>query len=109
MARRTPAEREPSGDVPPIMNVRQAAKLLGLSPYTVREFARDGKIPAKKVGRAWRFSRDALIRWLETPDPYRHKPGTKPKGYRPPDPWGQSPAEPSSALDAGSNQGGKDA
>ena len=36
--------------------------MLGLSPYTVREKARDGEIPGRKVGREWRFSREALLK-----------------------------------------------
>lgn len=60
-------------DLPPVLTTEQAAALLGLSPYTVREFAREGKIPGRKVGQTWRFSRDGLIRWLETPN--AHKPG----------------------------------
>jgi len=52
----------------PVLNVEEAAELLRLSPYTVRELARTGKIPARKVGKEWRFSREALLRWLEGND-----------------------------------------
>lgn len=61
-------EKQGRTDLPPVLTTEQAAELLGLSPFTIREYARTGKIPAKKVGKAWRFSRDALIRWLETPE-----------------------------------------
>ena len=48
-----------------VLNVEQAAEFLGFSPYTVREKAREGEIPGRKVGREWRFSRQVLLRWLE--------------------------------------------
>lgn len=51
-----------------VLNTEEAAELLGLSPYTIREFAREGRIPGRKIGKEWRFSREALIRWVETPE-----------------------------------------
>ena len=47
-----------------ILNAEQAAEFLGFNPYTVREKARSGEIPGRKVGREWRFSRTALLEWL---------------------------------------------
>lgn len=47
-----------------VLNVREAAELLGFNPYTIREKARRGEIPAKKVGRQWRFLRSALLAHL---------------------------------------------
>jgi excisionase family DNA binding protein len=58
-----------------ILNVEQAAEFLGFSAYTVREKAREGEIPGRKVGREWRFSRGALLRWLEEGQ------GGGPRGY----------------------------
>jgi len=52
----------------PVLTVEEAAELLRLSAYTVRELARTGKIPARKVGKEWRFSREGLMRWLEGHD-----------------------------------------
>jgi excisionase family DNA binding protein len=49
-----------------VLNVDQAAEFLGFSAYTVREKARSGEIPGRKVGREWRFSRDQLLEWLRT-------------------------------------------
>src|SRR5215211_1458702 len=54
-----------------VLNVDQAAEFLGFSAYTVREKARSGEIPGRKVGREWRFSREQLLEWLregETPN-----------------------------------------
>jgi excisionase family DNA binding protein len=47
---------------PDILTVAEAAKLLRMSEEIVRQLAREGKIPAGKVGRSWRFSRRALLR-----------------------------------------------
>ena len=50
---------------PDILNRTQAAELLDLNPETVARLARAGKLPARKVGRAWRFSRQRLKDWIE--------------------------------------------
>lgn len=47
-----------------VLDVEEAAQLLGVSPWTVREQAKRGSLPARKVGREWRFSRQALLGWL---------------------------------------------
>lgn len=47
-----------------VLNVEQAAALLGFSSYTVREKARLGEIPGRKTGREWRFLRTALLEYL---------------------------------------------
>ncbi len=43
---------------------KQAAAMLNLSAYTIRAYARQGIIPAQKVGRGWRFSHNDLMEWL---------------------------------------------
>ncbi len=47
-----------------VLDVPGAAVLLAVSPATVREQARMGRMPGRKVGREWRFSRQALLDWL---------------------------------------------
>ncbi len=49
----------------PIMTTDEVSVYLNLHPLTVRRLARDGEIPAMKIGRQWRFKRDLLDRWLE--------------------------------------------
>jgi excisionase family DNA binding protein len=49
----------------PIMTVDEVSVYLNLHPLTVRRLARDGEIPAMKIGRQWRFKRDLLDQWLE--------------------------------------------
>lgn len=48
-----------------ILTVEEAAVLLSLHPHTVRRMAREGRLPAGKIGDEWRFSRRALVEWIE--------------------------------------------
>jgi len=48
-----------------LMNVFDAAAFLGVHVQTLRKLARKRKIPAFKVGRDWRFRKEALLRWSE--------------------------------------------
>lgn len=48
-----------------VLNAEEAAEFLGFNPYTVREKARLGEIPGRKLGREWRFSRRQLLEWVE--------------------------------------------
>jgi nitrogen PTS system EIIA component len=53
-------------DYPLIMTVTQVAEYLGLHELTVRRLAREGAIPAVKLGRQWRVKRDLLDGWIKT-------------------------------------------
>lgn len=48
-----------------ILDVDGAAGILGVSKKTVYQLAKDGEIPARKVGKEWRFARRNIIKWLE--------------------------------------------
>lgn len=48
-----------------VLDVDGALALLSVSALTVRKLAGAGKIPARKVGSAWRFHRPTLLQWLE--------------------------------------------
>ena len=56
---------KPFRDVSEIMTIEQVARYLSLHELTVRRLARDGEIPAFKVGRQWRVKRELLDRWIE--------------------------------------------
>lgn len=51
-----------------ILNLEQAMELLGVSEKTLIKMLREEHIPARKIGREWRFSREALIKWIATGD-----------------------------------------
>lgn len=55
-------------DPPEIMNAEQAGQFLQIDEKNVIELAESGKLPGKKLGPVWRFSREALVAWLATPD-----------------------------------------
>lgn len=48
-----------------LLSVDEAADLLQVSAYTIRQWARDRHIPAIRLGsRYWRFRRSSLDAWL---------------------------------------------
>lgn len=47
-----------------ILTADEAATLLKVSSKTVLKLARDGELPAQKVGRAWRFCRSELVAYV---------------------------------------------
>ncbi|MBN1581084.1 MAG: excisionase family DNA-binding protein, partial [Anaerolineae bacterium] len=49
----------------PIMTIKEAADYLRLHSLTARRLAREGTIPAFKVGRQWRIKRTLLDVWLD--------------------------------------------
>ena len=48
-----------------MMTIDEVAEYLQLHPLTVRRLARDGEIPAFKVGRQWRGKRALFEQWIE--------------------------------------------
>lgn len=51
-----------------ILNFGQAIEFLGVSEKTLIKLLREEHLPARKIGREWRFSREALLRWLASGD-----------------------------------------
>lgn len=49
---------------PEVMVIAEAAAFLRMKPRALSNAAQEGRIPARKIGRGWRFSRVALHRWL---------------------------------------------
>jgi len=58
-----------------ILNLSQASEFLGISEKTLIKLLREEHIPARKIGREWRFSREALVRWLAAGDSTKPDPG----------------------------------
>ena len=48
-------------DPEPLLTVPELAQFLRLEPQTIRALAREGKIPAFKIGRIWRFRRGDIL------------------------------------------------
>jgi len=51
-----------------ILNMEEAADLFNVSIKTFIKLLKEEKVPARKIGREWRFSRQALILWLSSGD-----------------------------------------
>ena len=60
-----------------MMNAIQAAEFLGVHVETLRKLARRNEIPCFKIGRDWRFQKEALLRWVEQQS----------RSSRPPEQW----------------------
>ncbi len=54
-----------SSNPPEIMTIGETAQYLRISQSSFYKLAQDGRIPCQKVGRHWRFRKQALDRWLE--------------------------------------------
>jgi len=55
-----------SSNPPEIMTIGETAQYLRISQSSLYKLAQEGRIPCQKVGRHWRFRKQALDRWLET-------------------------------------------
>jgi excisionase family DNA binding protein len=51
-----------------VLKLTQAAEVLQCHPKTLRLMAQAGKIPARRVGKLWRFSADRLREWVDRVD-----------------------------------------
>lgn len=48
-----------------VLTLVELAAYLKLAKSTAYKLAQEGKIPGQKVGRHWRFHKDAIDRWLQ--------------------------------------------
>jgi excisionase family DNA binding protein len=53
---------------PAVLTPRQAAELLQIDERLVLDLAAAHRLPGRLVGETWRFSRRALLEWLESPN-----------------------------------------
>ena len=47
-----------------VLNVDQLSTYLSIPKSTIYKLVREGRIPAQKVGRHWRFHKEAIDAWL---------------------------------------------
>lgn len=60
-----PASRSRRSPQPPaVMTVEDLARYLQLSKSSLYKLAQGGKVPGQKVGKHWRFHKEAIDRWL---------------------------------------------
>lgn len=48
-----------------ILTAKEVADYLNIHPLTVHRYAREGKIPAFKIGTDWRFHKKYIERWIK--------------------------------------------
>ncbi|RJP28852.1 MAG: DNA-binding protein [Candidatus Omnitrophota bacterium] len=59
-----------------ILTAKEVADYLNLHPLTVHRYARDGRIPAFKIGADWRFHKKYIEKWIKDKLEY-HESGKK--------------------------------
>jgi len=61
-----------------VLTIEEAAELLGVSVKTFNKVLHSENIPGRKIGREWKFSRQALIEWIGAgrSDDFYREPGT---------------------------------
>ncbi len=47
-----------------IMTVQEVAEYLRLNEMTIYKLAQEGKLPALKIGRSWRFKKGLIDEWF---------------------------------------------
>jgi excisionase family DNA binding protein len=62
-----------------ILTVEEAADLLKIPRSSVYKLAQEGRIPAQKVGRHWRFYRPTLLKWIAGQANFESKPSNPDK------------------------------
>jgi excisionase family DNA binding protein len=57
-----------------ILTAKEVAEYLNIHPLTVHRYAREGKIPAFKIGTDWRFHKKYIEKWIKQKSDYQlHK------------------------------------
>ena len=49
-----------------IMTTREVSEYLKLHEITICKYAAQGKIPAIRIGKVWRFNKDVIDDWIRT-------------------------------------------
>lgn len=65
-----------------IMTTKELAKYLKLHEITIGKYAARGEIPAIRIGRVWRFDKEAIDNWIKQGQEKATKPKPKAKSTR---------------------------
>ena len=49
---------------PTVMTLEEVSRYLRINKSTVYRMARDGTLPAWKLGNVWRYKKDSIERWI---------------------------------------------
>ena len=58
-----------------VMTIKELSAYLKIPKSTLYKLVREGKVPSQKVGRHWRFRKEAIDRWLD--ETHAEEPDTK--------------------------------
>ena len=47
-----------------VLTIDEVAKMLQMSKHTIYRYAKDGTIPAVRIGGSWRIAEEVLSKWL---------------------------------------------
>lgn len=50
-----------------VLTIDELAAYLKIAKSTLYKLAQEGKLPGQKVGRHWRFHRNSIDTWLQSP------------------------------------------
>jgi excisionase family DNA binding protein len=53
----------------PVLSIDELSRYLKISRSTLYKLAQVGSLPGQKVGKHWRFHRDAIDEWLKRTSP----------------------------------------
>ena len=56
-----PLDEKPSD----VLTIEELSAYLRIPRSTLYKLVREGKVPSQKVGRHWRFRKEAIDRWLD--------------------------------------------
>lgn len=59
------AGSEPQRTTEPLIDAKEAAKILLIHPGTVREMAKHNRLPHLRIGRCYRFQASVLGEWIK--------------------------------------------
>ena len=67
-----------------ILTAKEVAEYLNIHPLTVHKYAREGKIPAFKIGTDWRFHKRFIEKWIKEKLSYQYqaKDRRKPEAFK---------------------------
>jgi excisionase family DNA binding protein len=62
-----------------VLTIDELAEYLKISKSTLYKLAQEGSIPSQKVGKHWRFHKDAVDEWLRQRGPIAPSPKVDPE------------------------------
>jgi excisionase family DNA binding protein len=65
----------PDAQTETVLSIDDLSRYLKISKSTLYKLAQCGSVPGQKVGKHWRFHREAIDDWLKRTNPPKSRPG----------------------------------